>query len=98
VQAITWWDFSDHGAWQRAAAGWLRKDMSPKPVYERLHSLIKGEWWTKLAGHPNALGVFPLSAFYGKHRVTVELPNGHKSASEIDWRRGGKNQFEIVVR
>ena len=32
VQAITWWDFSDLGAWQGAPAGWLRRDMSPKPV------------------------------------------------------------------
>ena len=45
VQAITWWDFSDLGAWQGAPAGWLRKDMTPKPVYERLTSLIKGAWW-----------------------------------------------------
>ncbi len=97
VQAINWWDFSDHGAWQRAAAGWLRKDMSPKPVYERLLSLIKGEWWTKLAGQPNALGIFPLRAFYGRHRVTVELPSGRRSVSEINWRRGGKNRFEVGV-
>ena len=39
VQAITWWDFSDLGAWQGAPAGWLRRDMSPKPVYERLMAL-----------------------------------------------------------
>jgi endo-1,4-beta-xylanase len=98
VQAITWWDFSDHGAWQRAAAGWLRGDMSPKPVYERLHSLIKGQWWTKLTGQPNALGVFPLRAFYGRHRVTVELPGGRRSTAEIHWRRGGQNQFVVTVR
>jgi len=97
MQALTWWDFTDRGAWQRAAAGWLRKDMSPKPVYERLHRLIKGEWWTKLTGHPNALGVFPLKAFYGKHCVTVELPSGHRSVSEINWSRRGKDWFEIVV-
>ena len=36
VQAITWWDFSDLGAWLGAPAGWLRRDMSPKPVYDRL--------------------------------------------------------------
>ncbi len=97
VQAITWWDFSDHGAWQRAAAGWLRKDMSPKPVYQRLKSLIKGEWWTNVTGQPNALGVFPLRAFYGQHRVTVELPGGHRSVAEIDWRREGPTRFEVVV-
>jgi endo-1,4-beta-xylanase len=45
VEAITWWDFTDH-AWLGAPAGFLRKDMSPKPAYDRLVSLIKGEWWT----------------------------------------------------
>jgi GH35 family endo-1,4-beta-xylanase len=47
VEAITWWDFTDQGAWQRAPAGLVRSDMSPKPAYERLHGLIKGKWWTK---------------------------------------------------
>ena len=98
VQAITWWDFSDHGAWQGAAAGWLRKDMSPKPVYDRLKSLIKGEWWTKASGQPNALGVFPLRAFYGGHRVTVEVPGGHRLVTDIDWQRGGRNRFKIVMQ
>jgi len=46
VEAITWWDFSDRNAWQGAPAGLLRKDMSPKPAYEALTSLIKGNWWT----------------------------------------------------
>jgi len=54
VQAITWWDFSDDGAWMGAPAGWLRKDMSPKPVYERMLALIKGEWWTKAKASPTA--------------------------------------------
>jgi len=46
VEAITWWDFSDNGAWQGAPAGLVRKDMSPKPAYEALKKLIKGKWWT----------------------------------------------------
>jgi endo-1,4-beta-xylanase len=45
VQAITWWDFSDN-AWLGAPAGLVRKDMSPKPAYERLMGLIKDAWWT----------------------------------------------------
>ncbi|MCH5374037.1 MAG: endo-1,4-beta-xylanase [Planctomycetes bacterium] len=40
VEAITWWDFSDLHAWQDAPAGFLRKDMSPKPAYEKLRELI----------------------------------------------------------
>jgi len=46
VEAITWWDFSDNGAWQGAPAGLVRKDMSPKGAYQALKKLIKGKWWT----------------------------------------------------
>lgn len=44
VEAITWWDMSD-GAWLNAPAGLLRRDQSPKPAYEALLKLVKGEWW-----------------------------------------------------
>lgn len=45
VEAITWWDFSD-GGWLGAPAGLVRRDGSPKPAYEELMRLIRGEWWT----------------------------------------------------
>jgi GH35 family endo-1,4-beta-xylanase len=44
VESITWWDMSD-GAWLNAPAGLLRRDQSPKPAYEALLRLVKGEWW-----------------------------------------------------
>ena len=95
VQAITWWDFSDLGAWQRAPAGWLRKDMSPKPVYERLRSLIKGQWWTNVQGMTDAKGEFRTRAFYGAHRITAELANGQARTKELQWKRGEKNIFVL---
>lgn len=97
VQAITWWDFSDLGAWQGAPAGWLRRDMSPKPVYERLRALIKGEWWTRLEGEPDALGEFRAFAFHGRHRVTVELPGGRTLQREVHWRAGAPNRFVFTL-
>jgi endo-1,4-beta-xylanase len=63
VQAITWWDFSDLGAWQGAPAGWLRRDMSAKPVYDRLMGLIKGEWWSKKEATTDAQGAVRVRAF-----------------------------------
>jgi endo-1,4-beta-xylanase len=97
VQAITWWDFSDLGAWQGAAAGWLRRDMSPKPIYERLMSLIKGEWWTKTEATTNSRGVVKVRAFFGTHRVTAQLPGGQAVTKEVHWERGNKNQFELTT-
>jgi len=46
VQAVTWWDLSDRGAWRNAPAGLLRKDMSPKPAYAALRKLVNKEWHT----------------------------------------------------
>jgi endo-1,4-beta-xylanase len=97
VDAITWWDFSDFGAWQGAPAGWLRRDMSPKPVYDRLMQLIKGEWWTQMEGTTDARGQVKLRAFYGTHRLTVELSDGRTAAQEVHWERGKKNRFELTA-
>ena len=95
VQAITWWDFSDLGAWQGAASGWLRRDMSPKPVYERLMSLVKGAWWTKTEGQTNSHGELKLRAFFGEYRLEAELPDGRRVAKDVYWKRGEKNRFEL---
>jgi GH35 family endo-1,4-beta-xylanase len=95
VQAITWWDFSDFATWQNAPAGWLHRDMSPKPVYERLMSLIKGEWWTQAEATTDGRGQVNLRAFYGTHRLTAQLPSGQTVAKEVHWKRGQKNRFEL---
>lgn len=46
IKAITGWDFAD-GAWLNAPSGLVTKDNRCKPAYDRLLSLVKGEWWTK---------------------------------------------------
>jgi endo-1,4-beta-xylanase len=97
VQAITWWDFSDRGAWQRAAAGWLRKDMSAKPVYDRMRALIKRDWWTKAQGVTDAEGNYPLHAFFGTHRLSLELPGIRQSTHEVHWQRHSQNVIKLVM-
>jgi GH35 family endo-1,4-beta-xylanase len=97
VQAITWWDFTDLGAWQGAPAGWLRRDMSPKPVYDQMMSLIKGQWWTKAKATTDARGKAKLRAFYGTHRINVQAPRGATAETEVHWERGKKNRFEVSV-
>jgi GH35 family endo-1,4-beta-xylanase len=47
VEAMTYWGLSDAGAWLGAPVGFLRADGSPKPAYDALHALVKGEWWLK---------------------------------------------------
>jgi GH35 family endo-1,4-beta-xylanase len=77
VEAITWWDLSDLGAWMGAPAGLVRKDMSPKPAYERLVRKIRGEWWTaKAEATTAASGRAHLRGFHGAYEGTVTLPDG----------------------
>lgn len=95
AQALTWWDFSDDGAWQGAAAGLIRADMSPKPVYERLRALIKSEWWTKAAGETGANGEYAAGAFFGTHHVEVTLPDGKKLERDVQWQPGKPNRVEV---
>lgn len=71
VRAITWWDLSDLGAWQDAPAGLVRKDMSPKPAYDRLMTLIHRTWWTNAQTRTGASGRSTVRAFYGDYQVTA---------------------------
>lgn len=97
VQALTWWDFSDQGAWQGAAAGLVRADMSPKPVYDRLLELVKNRWWTRAEGQTDAQGELHLQAYYGWHRLTAELPDGRSASQQVHWQRQQPNRFELKV-
>jgi len=45
VQAVTYWGLSDDGAWLGAPGGFVRADGTPKPSYDALHDLVKGDWW-----------------------------------------------------
>jgi endo-1,4-beta-xylanase len=72
VEAITWWDLSD-GGWLNAPAGLLRRDHSPKPAYDELLKLIKGEWWlspTRLTTDAN--GMFSFNGFLGDYELSIE--------------------------
>ena len=72
VEAITWWDMSD-GAWLNAPAGLLRRDQSPKPAYDALYRLIKGEWWlTPTRMTTNERGQVAFTGFLGDYDLTLD--------------------------
>jgi GH35 family endo-1,4-beta-xylanase len=73
VQSINYWSLTDDGAWLGAPAGLVRKDGSPKPAYEALEALIKGEWWLKpTVMRTSAEGTVTVEGFYGDYSVTVD--------------------------
>jgi len=98
VEAITWWDFSDNGAWQGAPAGFLRKDMSPKPAYEILRKLVREKWWTKTTAKTNDRGEAAFRGSFGDYRMTVLTPDGKAESQEVTVARGEKNEFTVKLK
>ena len=75
VRAITWWDLCDQGSWL-PGGGMLRKDMSPKPVYDELWQLIHHEWQTSVSGATDDAGRFAFRGFLGSYRIVIKAPGG----------------------
>lgn len=76
VEAITWWDFSDLQAWQGAPAGLVRKDMSPKPLYEWLMEAFRRHWMTDAEVQTDAAGDVKVRCFYGDYEVDGRTDSG----------------------
>ena len=97
VEAITWWDFADGHAWKGAPAGFLRKDMTPKPVYQELKKLIKGKWWTQAAIQTGADGKVDLRGFLGDYNVTVTTVGEKKTERKFTLAKKDDNHWEIKL-
>ncbi len=97
VMAITWWDFADRGAWQGAPAGFLRKDLSAKPAYEKLVYLLKEKWWTKAAGATNAEGRFEFRGFLGDFSIRVRTADGRAAERAVTLDKDQPNRFEVRI-
>ena len=94
VEAITWWDFTDQGAWQAAPAGFLRADMTPKPAYHQLKALIKGKWWTQTDASITAGGKASFRGFRGQYKVDVAVA-GRKLAGTFTLDKTAKEPIEV---
>ena len=60
-----------------APAGFLRADMSPKPVYTELMDLIHKTWWTDATVRSDDHGRATKRVFYGAYTVTATDSQGH---------------------
>ncbi|MFG1861328.1 endo-1,4-beta-xylanase [Microbispora bryophytorum] len=71
VEAMTYWGLSD-GGWLGAPGGFVRADGTPKPSYDALRSLVKGEWWlppTTMV--TDADGRVRFDGFLGEYEITA---------------------------
>ena len=97
VEAITWWDFTDQNAWQRAPAGLIREDMSPKPAYDELEKLIKGKWWTQTETTTNAEGNARFRGFLGDYEVSARV-DGKKLTGTFQLDKTARETIGVQLR
>jgi len=96
VEAITWWDFTDQGAWQQAPAGFLRADMTPKPAYHQLKALIKGKWWTKTEASITTQGKAGFRGFLGQYEITATVA-GRTLTGAFALEKAAKQPIEVQL-
>ena len=72
VQTITYWGIADDGAWLGAPGGFVRRDGTPKPSYDALRSLVKGEWWlAPTTMRTDGAGTLAVSGWLGEYEVSA---------------------------
>ncbi|MFC3299380.1 1,4-beta-xylanase [Arthrobacter agilis] len=89
VQAITYWGLTDDGAWLGAPGGLVRTDGTPKPSFDALRSLIKGEWWLpRTTMRTDQDGRLSITGFLGDYVIErdgqsapVSLSRGRETAT-----------------
>ncbi len=72
VHGATYWGLTDDGSWLGAPSGLVRADGTPKPAYDALKALVKGQWWLdETAARTDEAGRFTLDAYLGDYTVSA---------------------------
>ena len=97
VEAITWTDLSDQGAWMHVPAGLIHDDMTPKPAYNTLKKLIRETWATNETLKTDTEGKATIRAFRGTYQVEITLPDGKKETFPVTIGKS-KNELDFNIR
>jgi hypothetical protein len=71
VVSINYWGLSDRQSWIKEG-GLIDEEYRPKPVFERLKQLIKGEWLTQpFTACTDENGEITFRGFYGNYELVI---------------------------
>ena len=97
VVSINYWGLSDHNIWIDGA-GLIDKEYRPKPAFNALKKLIKGEWMTPaVTARTAADGKITLHGFYGQYDVVVKQPGKRSTTFALHLSDHEDNQRVFIV-
>jgi hypothetical protein len=76
----------------------LRKDMTPKPLYDWLMDAFHNKWSTDVVVQSDESGTIKLRAFYGDYELTATDSAGATFQSEVSFAKKGPSQLQAVLR
>ena len=96
VVSINYWGLSDHNIWI-PGAGLIDAEYRPKPVFNMLKNIIKGEWLTApFTARTDENGEIAFRGFYGKYEATQKLPGQKYQTRIIHLARNQENVWKFV--
>ena len=95
VASFNFWGLSDRDIWL-PGGGLVDKDYNPKPIFTRIHKLIREEWMTRnLSLKTDEQGHATFRGFFGKYRLHVRAPSGKEADFDFHLGRGGEREFRF---
>ncbi|WP_052465374.1 endo-1,4-beta-xylanase [Thermotoga profunda] len=93
VEAIVYWNF--YRAWQ-VGSGFLRDDLTLKPIYYVLKDLIHKEWKTSISTQTDTNGIVIFTGFPGLYRINIKYAHQERTL-DINVSKNKPNDFVIVL-
>jgi GH35 family endo-1,4-beta-xylanase len=96
VASINYWGLSDRNIWIESA-GLIDAEYQPKPVFNALKSLIKGQWMTPaFSAVTDAAGRIEFSGFYGQYEVTLKHTGRRHETVQVHLAEGMGNDWNLT--
>jgi endo-1,4-beta-xylanase len=97
VVSINYWGLSDHNIWIQKA-GLIDAEYRPKPAFDVLKKLIKGEWMTpKQQLTTNENGELSFKGFYGRYEIRIHEAGKKTLTQQVHMSNVMVNDWRMII-
>jgi endo-1,4-beta-xylanase len=97
VVSINYWGLSDRRIWINSA-GLIDEEYRPKPVFDKLKELIKGEWMTRpFKAQTDGNGEISFRGFYGRYELALIREGQQHKTFEFHLAADQENEARFTI-